>query len=284
MLKKEGWSELQYNSVHWGAIDFATTKLPLHVQIRLSKFVYNWLPIGERRQSIQPTASTLCPSCENTTETTDHLLSCMDVVRREHRDDYMLELDNHLKEIRTPAPLATILSTAIPAAANDPDYQHPELTGNTARTRLLNIAIRHQNSIGWRQAFKGRIVREFQLYVNSVLYNRPVNTHLQRSWTSDLILWLWNFFEEQWDLRNKAIHGDSPEEQRAKVHQRLQARARKLYEHKPNLSYRDQQMLSRPLESVLKYSATLLYNWLAITEPAIQKCINNTPTAAASSP
>ena len=269
-----------YDTVHWKALEFSVTKRPIASRLRLSKYVYRWLPIGELRQKIDPSASTLCPCCEAVVEDTQHLLTCDDPLRAEKREAQLESLPAVLADLRTPPPLITVLQTALTSCLADPDYCHPRVPGRGDPIRYLNRGITQQNHLGWTQIFLGRVAVGLQDYVELVVYNRPINTHLQRSWAADLITWAWEVFEEQWEVRNHAIHGATEAESRAKVRGKLEQRVRALYDCKDSLREADRVLLSHPVNTVLGWAPSTMCNWLRITTPAVNRCLeemNETP-------
>jgi hypothetical protein len=67
-----------------------------------------------------------------------------------------------------------------------------------------------QNSISWLQLFNGCLVSEWQRLQNQHLRKNIIKertTLTGQSWTTSLIVHLWNAFFEIWDQRNDLVQG-----------------------------------------------------------------------------
>lgn len=273
---KEEWTDETYNSINWHAAGTAFTKRSLNSRIRLTKYIHNWLPLGENMTRIDPEASSICPSCNTIEETTDHIMCCGAETRATKRQEQTNELRERLDEIGTPTDLKNVMVAGISGWMNDNNFQHPTLRryAQGPLQRLLNIAIKNQNSIGWGQVFRGRLASEFQTYATHQKYGRPTNSYVSQEWSIRLIQRLWDQVESQWTLRNESLHGIDIEDTRSKVRGRITEEVRRLYALKDQLLPKDQRiMLSRSIETVLTWSTAQMKIWTETIRPAINRCL-----------
>ena len=155
--EKEKWTDEVYKSINWRAAGTAFTKRSLNSRIRLTKYIHNWLPLGETMKRIDINASTMCPSCNEVVETTDHLMCCRSETRTIKRQEQMEELREKLDELGTAKELKETMCAGIQGWMNNNEYQHPTSRYGGSQKRLLQIAIRNQNHIRWGQKRSHRI-------------------------------------------------------------------------------------------------------------------------------
>ena len=272
--KKHSWTDEEYNSINWEAQGKSFKPRSLTSQLRLTKYAYGWLPIGEKMTKIDPTASSLCPSCNQVEETTDHIMCCSAASRQDLRMSQLDALHEKLVELRTPNTLEQVMQTALAGWAQDNDYHHPTVPTRTPTDRLLNIAIRAQNKIGWGQLYRGRLAQEFQSFVTHVHFGRPVNLYVSHAWSIALISWLWDTVESQWKLRNESLHGTDIEDTRSKIRGRLTEAVRRIYSYKSQLTINDQRILQRPIDTILAMTTASIEIWINTVKPTISQCLS----------
>jgi hypothetical protein len=225
---------------------------------------------------IDPNALTTCPNCDSV-ETTDHIMSCRSDARTNKRQEQLTELREKLGEIGTPTDLEEIMLEGIQSWTEDNNYQHPTIHRPRGLKRLLNIAIKQQNNIGWGHVFRGRLAQEFQTYVSNQKYGRPTNNYVSQEWSIRLIRTLWDQVESQWTLRNESLHGIDIEDTRSKVRGKITEEVRRIYANKNQLLPKDQRtILNRPIETVLAWNTTQMQIWTETVRPTIDKCLQET--------
>ena len=274
ICEKENWTDDTYNTINWQAAGTAFAKRPLNSRIRLTKYMHNWLPLGETMKRIDPNSPTTCPSCKTVEETTDHIMRCGSETRHTKRQEQLIDLREKLDEIGTPDNLKEVMYTGIQGWISNSDYQHPTARYSTGNKRLLQIAIRNQNHIGWGQVFRGRLATEFQMYASQQKYGRPTNKYVSQEWSIRLIQWLWDQVESQWTLRNESLHGIDIEDTRSKVRGRITDEVRRLYAYKEQLLPQDQRItLPQPIETVLTWNTAQMQIWTETVRPTINRCL-----------
>ena len=127
--------------------------------------------------------------------------------------------------------------------------------------------------------YSGQIAQDFQTVHN---VDRPRGSHDRHAnaaslsdWASGLITLLFDQFEEQWKLRNEALHGRNDAEHSLFYRARLSEKATRLYAQAGSLLALDRPILSRPLATILDLPNTGLEAWVSQAEPTILRCISD---------
>ena len=94
-------------------------------------------------------------------------------------------------------------------------------------------------------------------------------------WASELITLLFDQFEDQWKLRNEALHGRDDAEHSLFHRARLCDKATRLYAQAGTLLALDRPILSRPLTTILDLPTTSLEAWISQAVPTILRCISD---------
>ena len=159
LQEKFGWTQQDFSDVHWAAIHAAYRRRTVNQQLRTTKFMYGWLPIGRTRKRIDPRSTDKCPSCFGRFESSLHLLRCPDNARRVLRTCQLDTLRAFLEEWRTPPPVSRVLLTGLHRLQRDPNpWIDPAMAGDDS---LLRRAIVVQNSLGWDKIVLGFIASDF---------------------------------------------------------------------------------------------------------------------------
>jgi hypothetical protein len=82
-------------------------------------------------------------------------------------------------------------------------------------------------------------------------HDRNANTACLSDWTSEFTTLLFEQFEDQWKLRNEALHGRDAAEHSLFHRARLCDKATRLYAQAGTLLALDRPILSRPLTTIL---------------------------------
>jgi hypothetical protein len=209
---RHSWTASTYSNIHWSAYYRSFKKRKLTSQLRIQKFSNGWLPVGRTRHRINPDDPDSCPSCLGRNETCDHVMRCREHHRAVLHSSQIDDLKDHLVKTKTPRPMAAAIVQGITGWYRDPNYQIPLPRCNPVRPNIvLRKALTDQNAIGWGRMYSGQISQDFQTVHN---VDRPRGSHdgnanaaCLSDWTSELITLLFDHFEDQWKLRNEALHG-----------------------------------------------------------------------------
>ena len=311
-MDKFGWTASVYSSVDWSAIAAAHKRRPVHQQIRLSKFMYGWLPIGRTRTRIDPTCSDKCPSCHGRFESSVHLLRCRAQSRRILRVCQLDTLRHFLQEWHTPPAVSRILLAGLHRLRDDPS---PTLALAMADgNATLRNAIQTQNLIGWNRLPLGFIAADFLSAAMTIphepaattrhshRHTRSRRSYIQRqqlhhdanarlhdpddpqsqpkkrrerrplSWSAKFVTAMWNFFEEQWQVRNKDLHGHDDAETASLQLTRLHSEVDRLYALQDSLLFADRIIFSKSIDEIKQLSLPSLEIWLQHVNNSMNRC------------
>ncbi len=162
----------------------------------------------------------------------------------------------------------------------NPDYQIPIPRYNPIRPNIvLRKALADQNAIGWGRMYSGQISQDFQTVHNvdrpRGSHDRQANAACLSDWASELITLLFDQVEDQWKLRNEALHGRDDAEHLLFHRALLCAKATRLYAQAGTLLALDRPILSRPLTTILDLPTQGLVAWISQAEPTILRCISD---------
>jgi hypothetical protein len=146
------------------------------------------------------------------------------------------------------------------------DFTDDELS-NDERT-----VVDAQAAIGWNHFLFGRLAAAW----TSMQTQHAIAEKLDRGkfsgsdWTAKIIKHLWRALLAHWQVRNKALHGETYQENAFTKRARLQPLIRNLYERQHELPAFDRVMFRKPLEARLQQPLSVLTTWLSVVTPAFQ--------------
>eukprot|EP00957_Ditylum_brightwellii_P152466 11606239-Ditylum_brightwellii.AAC.1 len=74
--KKTGWMEDDFQEVNWKAHSDAFESLTLKNKMRITKYLHNWLYIGEKKQTFNASNTAKCPVCTTVDKEWRRLFQC----------------------------------------------------------------------------------------------------------------------------------------------------------------------------------------------------------------
>jgi hypothetical protein len=211
-------------------------------------------------------------------------MRCRDQRRIDLHSSQISALQEHLETTKTPRPLAAAISKGLEGWHYNPNYQIPiPRYDRTNPNIVLRQALQNQNAIGWGRMYSGQISQDFQTVHNA---DRPRGTHDRNAnastlsdWASKLITLLFDHFEEQWKLRNEALHGRDAAEHLLFHRAKLSRRVTRIYDQIDLLLANDREILARPLQTILDLPISSLEAWVYQVEPTIRRCISDANAA-----
>lgn len=164
IMTSSGWTAAVWNEVDFNAFGSHFRRLRPHQQANHMKIVHNQLPLGDRRYrqaSIKEESLRLCPCCKSQHEHLDHFLQCA------HNQSQHAALSKLKSDICTTDihPVRYLLSSGLvhwltasqtpfaPSITEFPEHFHA----------LLHSALASQARIGWNQAVKGYISKQWSI-------------------------------------------------------------------------------------------------------------------------
>jgi hypothetical protein len=104
LLKKTKWSHREFQKVHWVAHGKAFQQLTRHQQIFTTKFIHNLANTNKQNYLYYKTSS-LCPGCQTSEETFEHVLLCPLPQTVQYRKQLLEDLRIQLRKLHTPLPV-----------------------------------------------------------------------------------------------------------------------------------------------------------------------------------
>eukprot|EP00957_Ditylum_brightwellii_P124050 9456421-Ditylum_brightwellii.AAC.1 len=77
-IRKAGLNDATIDKIDWSALGENLQRQHLFNQIRLVKFMHNWLHVGKRKHLMNITDIGVCPACSTDHKTWMHLYHCKD--------------------------------------------------------------------------------------------------------------------------------------------------------------------------------------------------------------
>jgi hypothetical protein len=263
LCEKKKWSSQVFQSIEWNAFGHEAKKLNVNERTQLLKFVYGWLPIGDRRRTIDQKASIACPSCGAEEETHDHLLQCEAPKRKVIFESFIESMREMCDKQKVKVHVTNTILAHIRAWGENSN--RPALpTNNTP----LRRALIEQNEIGWDNCMRGWISSKFQSIVNQDKAN-PLSRYELMKWTTQVVKLTWQHELSQWKARNEAVHGETKEEQYQKVRERLLDDAADLYAKKWEIHEPDRTRIFHQYFKIIKKKNRPIKAWLQLTQRTV---------------
>jgi hypothetical protein len=168
------------------------------------KLLVEVTPTATRMHRYHGSTLPKCPRCLTDDETIDHVIRCLS----DDCQKWRAALLTHLRVVCTTALHSHLALVDLLLDGLQCWFKHEQLDC-AAYPATLHSLIKAQNSIGWNQLFRGRMVTEWAtLQQQSLAENRCQKPSLSgRSWVATVISTLWTRFFELWYARNQVVHG-----------------------------------------------------------------------------
>jgi len=173
ILKKTKWHLRLFDKVDWEAHQRAFRKQTRFQQIGLAKIIHN-LANTNRQNSLLYNTNPLCPLCEISEETFEHVLTCSDARASNHRDEQLQQLKRSLGVNGTPTVIINYIMQGFQHWINpiSSTSRAPTYSSVNGPEVLLTAAYHEQfHELGWHQCSLGRI---------STIWVRAVETFIRR--------------------------------------------------------------------------------------------------------
>ena len=273
------WTQAQFDRINWTALKHAI-KRKNKQRIHLTKLVHDLLPTNKIVHRHNMSAQK-CPSCTQCTqEDRDHIMKCNDNQRAAWRADTLIAVGNRCKQLNTDPGLSIVLTQGLSNWLNG----HEELSCSGFPQKYHKV-IHHQNSIGWRQVFNGRMVVEWARLQDDYVYLQKIRgtdagtpptirtTHQGKrarngtQWTGDIIVTLWDQWHIVWTMRNTVIHGHDQDTRARQIRKNDLQRLQSIYDQKHMMEPSAQELLFPSVEEHQQQRGpTAIHNWLSIHE------------------
>ena len=269
------WDDATFDNVDWHNFGQHFKALPITARIQRTKLIHRWQPVGTQRlrdAKIKDPLLALCPTCQHTTETPDHVFLCDQRKSLRHRHYQPVTKITHRKPHH---PALVILSNGIyqwlssePITIQDQVTSLPLFLQDT-----VSSAIYEQDDIGWNNALRGILSLKWaeaaSTHHTTEHYENDIgNGHIYRT-----IRALHNFTTEIWDARNKQLHRRD-DEMAARIRTPIDAVIKHLHAQSHLLHSADRFRCETPLHDILKLRPTNKRRWVRRTQQAQQRYID----------
>lgn len=271
LQEKKNWSDHEWDTIDLHTFGKHYCRLSSRHQITRTKFVHDQLPLGDRRLKQAPVkdpALSLCPCCEETTETHEHLLRCDSCPQREL----------HVKTMKAAIcnddihPVRYVIAAGIIHWMDHADSVpfNPSLSEyDQVYIPLLQDALQSQARIGWGNALKGFFSKSWR-EIACLDFHDPyrVDSGKGEARLRSIIDATHEFTRSIWLSRNTALHDNVDGDSRCNRDTEI-AEIRH-YHNMPNLlPPHDQHYCSRSLEKIISGSGSNRRRWLRIVKQSI---------------
>jgi len=265
VCKQERWTEVQFDSVDWPALEQALLSTWSCKRISYTKLSNKLFNTNAQNKKFYG-ESDLCPCCQLLSETIQHMLTCQapDVVQFHTQQQGILW--TNLALINTPSSLTDIIKLGV-------NFQDTPSTSphSTPQETDLSAAFNSQLTLGWEAFLRGRISKQWQ-----VAFARGHGPSKQTlKWAGKLVALLLHYSQQLWTFRCGVVHGQTKEKsrqkQRAQSLQQVQAAYDEYHRdpfHIPSPWWR---LFLRPLPSFSLSNRDTISCWLRSYSEAVQQ-------------
>jgi hypothetical protein len=231
--------------------------------MRIQKFIHDNLPPNSRQHKISDHIEDKCAACHLNGENDDHVLRCHSAGREGLRIKWLQSLSTFLREEHTPPAVHDAILGGLEAWLSNQTI--PALASLVPlASKTLEIAYRHQTSIGWRHFVRGRLANEWAELVKFQISEQGIPDKVMsvERWGVKVITTNWHSVLALWEQRNTVEHGDTALEQKTKWKEKLLIETKHLQEANPPMSYVDRDWFDRPYTELAQLSVPSLLAWI----------------------
>eukprot|EP00980_Cylindrotheca_fusiformis_P007182 scaffold1514_cov118-Cylindrotheca_fusiformis.AAC.2 len=293
MMKSFGWNKSTLELVDWEVFKKCRSKMKSRFQ-QVTKFTFDILPTAAVVAKASKAKSDVCPLCEDSPETNDHLCQCSATSVRIWRSKLISDLEILLQKQEVQLDLGTVMISGIMSVFASTDE---EVTLNSSEyPRKLHTLIEEQNLIGWRQMFRGRVSREWAKIQQNTYDEKQKKNITGTSWITEVVCLLLNQIFEVWKQRNDKVFGNQSQHIQHSRHDKALQELRMLHAHRSDYRACDVQFLMNDeteedetrIQHVLATSKIgslegWLYRWIPYFADSI-KAAKAQPTATRQTP
>jgi hypothetical protein len=173
-------------------------------EVSLVKLLAEVTPTAMLTHRYGRSSSPKCPRCHTDDETIDHVIRCSSAECQQWR----AALLTHLRLVCTTSLHSRLALVDVLLAGLSCWFNHTQLDCNDYPASLHTL-INDQNTIGWNQIFRGRMVTEWAALQQQSLSDNGCQTPSLsgRSWVATVVSTIWMRFFELWNARNQIVHG-----------------------------------------------------------------------------
>jgi hypothetical protein len=264
ILKRNGWTERQYNYIDWDVHGLNIRKHYYRKHFFI-KYIHDWLPLGKLLSKYKPENLSKCPSCTEPIEDRTHFLRCKE--RSQWHDDLHIELQIFLDQNNTRPALADILQDSLHCWLAD----HPVVL--SGYPTLFTSLIEKQNAVGWDQLLLGRFVLEWKELQEDYLSTLSKRDKHQTgtTWVTQVNTIIWKHVYLNWKHRNSVQHGVDAASREAILLDSAKRETEALYDIRDEVLPRDHDLYYGTIDEHMERETTSrgLRQWLNTWKPVL---------------
>jgi hypothetical protein len=203
LMRKYSWTEAHMALIDWKALTRALNR-KRDREVALVKLLAEVTPTATLTNRYGRSPSSKCPRCHTDDETIDHVIRCSSIACQQWR----AALLTHLRLVCTTSLHSRLALVDVLLAGLSCWFNFTQLNCHDYPSSLHPL-INNQNTIGWNQIFRGRMVTDWaSLQQQSLADNGCQTPSLSgRSWVATVVTTIWTRFFELWTTRNQIVHG-----------------------------------------------------------------------------
>ena len=186
--------------IDWQVLHKSYASLPLYQRWKLSKWKTHFCGTGKKLEERQYQRYSSCPFCLSPHEDTRHILQCLHPSACDNWNENMAKIHTWMTNNKgDPDMIQNIVGRLNGWRRGEPAPD--DLSTNP----ILQLAIRHQNRIGWENLLEGFISKEWR----KVQHHYLTTINSPRSavcWWAKAQRQIWNLILSMWDNRCKFLH------------------------------------------------------------------------------
>mmetsp|Transcript_21347 Transcript_21347/g.30524 ORF Transcript_21347/g.30524 Transcript_21347/m.30524 type:complete len:447 (-) Transcript_21347:1241-2581(-) len=277
--KKSNWTAGQFGQIAWEAYGAAFRRMTIFQQISVAKLSHGLWNTGAQKQLYGQDPDGLCPVCNQELETVNHIVQCNHHTATSLRQQLIEDISDELCLLGTPGAAVRSFIAGITwwlLHSENPCPTAPGFGSILSVEVWSTAAYAEQTSLGWGQAFFGRISKLWgDIFLKD---NKSTSTKAHTGWTKGVIKCLWDASFRIWTHRNEALHGKTITEQAQIKETALHNNIQEAYEmHRANptiIGASAQHLFDKSMETLLQKQRQYKLCWLRSVSVAIkhQQC------------
>ena len=264
LCNKFDWSPAVIDTIDWYSHGIANRAFFSRRHF-VSKFIFEWLPLGNLKSKYAEYYVDHCPACSTPTlEDAEHFLRCPQ--RRSWLGPMLDDLRSHWDDQSVAPALQTLFSDALHHWLDDTPLP-------TSYASHLYPLLTTQNIIGWKQLFYGRMSTHWASIQDSHLKSHDFTSPKLRGhfFVSGSIKIIWHHAHRLWLRRNEDTHVTNPETQEIAAYAQAQREVTALYNMRHLVHPSDQTLFYSSLDQhfTIDTSSISLRSWINTWRPVI---------------
>lgn len=266
MIDKFDWKDYVPDTIWWIIHGSTIRSLSGTHRQQIQKYIFGWLPTCVHLKLQDNDLSDICPSCK-TIETHDHNYKCQCDSRIVIKNKWFETFDKFLANDRyTPPIIRQLFFNHIAHACTS--RQLPPIP---PLPRNIELAIKDQDAIGWKQLLSGRLAFRWGTIIADHLHYHRISEKEMTPliWGRKIIRQCFDLIISLWQQRNTDGHLLNSQKESQLTRARLLTRIEALQSRNPEVSYCHRDFIFKPIEQFESYNANNLRSWLRAAEQII---------------